>query len=178
MQEVKALKPGERVLVIGCSSEPYLCAKKDEAALINFFQKHLFVPMPDYASRQIIWPELVQKHGAPADPTFDWATLAQISADYSSGQIGKVARSLLLPQQRLDRLKQGGRDSALQMHEFINWLALLEPVSAETDEQLRKFADHTPARAALAAGDKKKGKPSSGKKGDKKGEKKEGRKKT
>jgi IQ and AAA domain-containing protein len=178
VQEVKALEPGERVLVVGASSEPYLCAKKDESALIGYFQKHLYVPLPDYAARQIIWPGLVAKYEAPVDTGFDWATLAQISANYSSGQLDKAVASLL-SEPRLERLRTKGREGALEMREFINWLALLDPISGEVDEQIRKFADKTPARAALAAaGDKKKkgekgDKPSSGKKakGAKKGKK-------
>ena len=104
---MKALKPGERVLLIGATSEPQLCAKKDESALVNAFQKHVHMPMPDYASRQILWPGLVAKHGAAPDASFDWPTLAQISANYSSGQLDQVVASLL-SEQRLERLQKGG----------------------------------------------------------------------
>lgn len=159
------------MLVIGATSEPYLCAKKDESALVNFFHKHIHMPMPDYASRQILWPGLVTKYGAAPDGAFDWPTLAQISADYTSGQMDKVVASLL-SEQRLERLQKGGPAEALTMRDFINWLAMLEPMSAETDEAIRKFGDRTPARAALAgAVEKKKKKPDSGKKGAKKGKK-------
>ena len=168
---MKALKPGERVLVIGATSEPQLCAKKDESALVNAFQKHIHMPMPDYASRQILWPGLVAKHGAAPDASFDWPTLAQISANYSSGQLDQVVASLL-SEQRLERLQKGGPAEALTMREFINWLAMLEPVSGEVEEAIRKFGDRTPARAALAAPvEKKAKKPTSGKKGAKKGKK-------
>jgi hypothetical protein len=90
LQEMKQLKPGERVLVIGASSEPYLCAKKDERALMGFFQKHISLPVPDYASRKLLWAGLVERHGATAEYRFDWPTLAQISEGYTSGQIDLV----------------------------------------------------------------------------------------
>lgn len=167
MQEMKQLKPGDRVLVVGCSSEPYLCAKKDEAALLNSFQKHVHMPLPDYASRQIIWPALCAKHGAPVDTEFDWPTLAQISQNYTSGQIDQVVQSMLTAP-RLERLKLGTPANALQMSEFINWLALVEPVAAEADAQIRAFAEKTPARAALAVGDAKATGKKPGSKGGKK----------
>jgi IQ and AAA domain-containing protein len=168
LQEMKQLKPGDRVLVMGCSSEPYLCAKKDEASLINFFQKHIHMPLPDYSSREIIWPGLYAKYGGPDMHDFDWPTLAQISQNYTSGQIDQVVASCLSPS-RLECWKQEKGSAEVKMSEFINWLALVEPVSAECDEQLRAFAAKTPARAALAGEQPKDAKkPSSGRKGVKK----------
>lgn len=87
---MKQLKPGERVLVIGASSEPQLCVKKDEKALLAFFQKHICLPLPDYASRKLLLPGLVARHGATVDPEFDWPTLAQITEGYTSGQLDQV----------------------------------------------------------------------------------------
>ena len=75
------------MLVLGTSSEPYLCAKKDERALLGFFQKHISLPLPDYASRKLLWQGLVRRHGAEAAYKFDWPTLSQISEGYTSGQI-------------------------------------------------------------------------------------------
>jgi hypothetical protein len=163
LQEMKQLKPGDRVLVMGCSSEPYLCTKKDETSLINFFQKHIHMPLPDYSSREIIWPGLYAKYGGPPMPNFDWPTLAQISQNYTSGQIDQVVASILSPS-RLECWKQEEDSAGVKMSEFINWLALLEPVSSEADKQLRAFAAKTPARAALAVEPPKDAKkPSTGK---------------
>lgn len=92
---MKQLKPGDRVLVLGASSEPYLCTKKDERALLGFFQKHIALPLPDYASRKQLWQGLVQRHGATAAYKFDWPTLSQISEGYTSGQIDMVRPSSL-----------------------------------------------------------------------------------
>ncbi len=62
LKEVKSLGPGERVLVMGNSREPYLCVKKDEKAFINFWNKHIYMPLPDYASRKVVWPGLFERH--------------------------------------------------------------------------------------------------------------------
>eukprot|EP00884_Botryococcus_braunii_P013211 jgi/Botrbrau1/21891/Bobra.0249s0020.1 len=52
LKEVEGLQAGDRVLVLGNSSQPHTCIKKDEKALLDFFDKMLPVPMPDHASRR------------------------------------------------------------------------------------------------------------------------------
>lgn len=53
LKEVKSLQPGERVMLIGNSREPFTCVKKDEKAFLAFWSKALFLPVPDYASRKV-----------------------------------------------------------------------------------------------------------------------------
>ena len=52
LQEIQALQPADRVVVIGCTSEPFSCTKKDSESLLAAFDKHFYVPLPDYATRQ------------------------------------------------------------------------------------------------------------------------------
>ncbi len=54
MVQVAALDPTDRVLVIGSSSEPQTCVMKDEASLKSLFNKFFYLPLPDYASRQVM----------------------------------------------------------------------------------------------------------------------------
>jgi hypothetical protein len=42
-----------RVLVVGCSAEPWLVPKKDEPGFMSFWGKMLHVPLPDYAARRV-----------------------------------------------------------------------------------------------------------------------------
>jgi hypothetical protein len=42
-----------RVLVVGCSSAPWLVPKKDESAFLGFWSKMLHLPLPDYAARRV-----------------------------------------------------------------------------------------------------------------------------
>lgn len=159
LQEMKALLPGERVLVVGTSSDPGVCQKKDEKALVNFFQKHICMPIPDYASRKLIWPGLIERNQGRVEFDFDWPTLAQISQNFTSGQLDKVVRSLLT-QRRIDRFKIPSSANSLQITEFITWMEKLSPVGLEADQAMRKFTDKTPAMAALlgeAAGKEPKG---------------------
>jgi len=50
--QVRALAPADRVLVLGCSAEPHAAVKKDAAALLALFDKHILVPLPGYAARR------------------------------------------------------------------------------------------------------------------------------
>ena len=56
VKEMKGLGPEEQVLLLGCSAAPHMCVKKDEKAFINFFDKHLNLSLPDYASRLVCHP--------------------------------------------------------------------------------------------------------------------------
>lgn len=44
------------MLVVGCSSCPWLVSKKDEAAFMGFWSKMLHLPLPDYAARRVSTP--------------------------------------------------------------------------------------------------------------------------
>ena len=79
--------------------------------------------------------------------------------------------SILTPR-RLARLAVPSSANKLQMEEFINWLAKVQPVSQDAEDALRKVTEATPARVArrAAAGD-------GGGGGDKGGGKKGGGKK-
>lgn len=47
--------PACRVLVVGCSSQPWLVPKKDESAFLGTWTKMLHLPLPDYAARRVSW---------------------------------------------------------------------------------------------------------------------------
>ena len=54
----------DRVLILGTSSQPYVCDKpKDYNNFTSFFAKMLFLPRPDYHSRQILWVSMLEKYG-------------------------------------------------------------------------------------------------------------------
>lgn len=59
VKEMKGVGSEEQVLLVGCSAAPHMCVKKDEKAFINFFDKHLYLPLPDYASRLVCGPSPV-----------------------------------------------------------------------------------------------------------------------
>ena len=50
--ELQSLQPADRVVLIACTSESQSCTKKDGEALLAAFDKHFYIPLPDYATRQ------------------------------------------------------------------------------------------------------------------------------
>lgn len=117
LKECKALQPGERVMVVGNSSEPYLCVKKDEKAFLAFWNKTLFLPVPDYASLKVLWPGLFERHKGRLPHTFDLSTLSHISQGYTSGSLDMVVHSMLT-KRRLETLPA----QAVTMPEILQWL--------------------------------------------------------
>ncbi|DBA81732.1 hypothetical protein WJX77_003084 [Trebouxia sp. C0004] len=165
VKEMKGLGLEEQVLLIGCSAAPQMCVKKDEKAFTGFFDKHIYLPLPDYASRLAIWPGVIQRHGGEIDAKFDISTLAHISDGYSSGTIDQVVRSMITPR-RLGRMPA----TNLSIAEALQWLCRAEPTSKDLLEALQIWTAKTPARAALlqtdepaAAGKGKKGGKDEGK---------------
>jgi len=165
LKEMKSMGPGERVLMLGNSREPWLCTKKDEKAFLNFWTKTIFLPPPDYASRKVLWSGLFERHGGRLGHQFDLSTLAHISDGYTSGALDMVVHSMLT-KRRLEQLKT----TRLDIPEILQWLCKLEPMSKDQDEALRKWMDKTPSMAA-AKGTAKPGSASKKTKGDAKGKK-------
>lgn len=167
LKECKGMGPGERVMIIGNSREPYLCAKKDEKALLSFWSKHIFLPSPDYSSRKIIWPGLFERYGGKLGNEFDLSTLSHISEGYTSGHLDMIVHSMLT-KRRIERLKVVSMD----IPEILQWMCKVDPMSKEEDELLRKWMDKTPAMASVKGGAKPPGTADGDKKKKGKGDKK------
>lgn len=94
LKEWKTVLPGERVILIGNTSEPWICAKKDEKAFMNFFTKYIYFPIPDDASRKHLWTKLFARHGGPLPFSFPLPVLARITEGLGSGQIDCIVRTV------------------------------------------------------------------------------------
>ena len=55
LMEMNRLGPEEQVLLIGCSSAPQMCVKKDEKAFLGFSSKHIYLPLPRYAETGFVF---------------------------------------------------------------------------------------------------------------------------
>ena len=145
LKEVKSMSKGERVLIIGCSSEPYLCAKKDQKALMEFFQKHVHCPVPDYSSRRKLWPALVKRYGGGDLPhEFELSSLSHISEGYAPGTMANVVRTLLT-KRRIEKLPR----FPLTCREFLNVMAKFDKVGEEEAEELKDWTCKLPVRVKL-----------------------------
>ncbi|CAL8467595.1 g7133 [Coccomyxa elongata] len=148
LAEIAALAPTDRVLVIGTSSEPFNCKRRDEAALGSAFDKLFYVPLPDYASRQVLWSGLVEKHGVPLQKGFDMSTVVCVSEGYSAGGLEQVLMSIMADRQ------QSQMKAALTADDVLQKLRDMPPISADTATELKEWKMHTPVYKAITEGDK------------------------
>jgi len=145
LKEVKTMAKGERVLIMGASSEPFLCVKKDQKSLVEFFQKHVHCPLPDYASLRQLWPALVKRHGGgDLAHEFELSTLAHISEGYTPGIMANIIRSLLT-KRRIEKLPR----FPLTCREVLNVMAKFDKVTMEEESALMDWTCKLPARLAL-----------------------------
>lgn len=166
----KKLPQADRILIIGCSSEPHEAVKKDMRAM---FDQAIYFPFPDFSTRRSLWKEFIEKNKGVLTQSFPLSTLAHISVAYSAGSIMKTCEQVLT-EYRVQQL----RTRPLQLSEFIGPLSLTHFTMGDLYKDYRKFTDFITKddkrRAAIEAalnGDKEddgKGKKGKGGKGKKK----------
>lgn len=128
----RLLEHTDRVLIVGSSERPYACEKaKDYDAMVEFFQKVFFLPLPDYPSRVMLWREALERQGIARPPLADVQTLARISRSYASGAILRTVRRTVTPR-RLERLER----KPFSLDELIGPLAKEAPVYGADDKAL------------------------------------------
>lgn len=110
------LKDECRILIVGCSSDPYDGSKKD---FRGFFDKAIYFPFPDYTTRRLLWKTFIENLGGIIKQSFPLSTLAHISAGYSAGSIKKTCEKVLT-KYRLDHIEA----RQLTLQEFIGPLSL------------------------------------------------------
>ncbi|XP_076159046.1 dynein regulatory complex protein 11 isoform X2 [Alosa pseudoharengus] len=170
---LKSLRPEDRVLVVGTSRRPF---EADLKSLCKVYKKIILIPRPAYASRLVLWRDLLQTRGAQLTPAFDLSSLAKVTDGYTQGHILRAVRSVLTTR----RLSQMGR-RPLSAVEFIPVLARQDPVYREEEEVFKAWYSRTPlgkkrlraAKIMDEEGEVGKGKgPKGKKKKDAKGKKK------
>eukprot|EP00277_Geminigera_cryophila_P018582 CAMPEP_0179449346 /NCGR_PEP_ID=MMETSP0799-20121207/33328_1 /TAXON_ID=46947 /ORGANISM="Geminigera cryophila, Strain CCMP2564" /LENGTH=256 /DNA_ID=CAMNT_0021242369 /DNA_START=70 /DNA_END=840 /DNA_ORIENTATION=+ len=126
LKEAKFLKEEERILMIGNTRQPFLCEKGDLKKMNTFFKDFkLFMPMPDYATMQLVWKTLIVRHQGIINDDLDIQTLAWICtcSGYTAGSVDAVCRKVLT-----ERRKQRLPIKPLTHAEFIPHLAKIDPV--------------------------------------------------
>lgn len=133
-KELKQLKGGERVVLLGISREPYIAQKKNEKALYDFFNKFVHVPLPRYADRRALFPQLFERFGVSLPDEFDLSTLVHLSEGYTPADIEQAVRHVLTPR-RMETVAKNPIDAA----EVAAQLCKTSPVSKEADTALRAW---------------------------------------
>uniref|UniRef100_A0AAY4E213 ATPase AAA-type core domain-containing protein n=1 Tax=Denticeps clupeoides TaxID=299321 RepID=A0AAY4E213_9TELE len=133
---LKSIKAEDRVLLVGTTRRPF------EAELKSFckvYKKIILIPRPDYASRLILWKELLLRFGAKLSPALDLSSLAKVTDGYTQGHILRAIRSVLTTRRIDQQIKK-----PLTALEFIPPLAQQDPIYKEEEETLKVWYSKTP----------------------------------
>jgi SpoVK/Ycf46/Vps4 family AAA+-type ATPase len=103
LKSLKNLSPSDRVIFIGTSYKPW---EADVKALVPIFDKHIYVPKPDYASRSLLWKEFIcQKVTHEQASLIDLPSITRISQGLTSGAI-KLICDRVLTERRLKNVTE------------------------------------------------------------------------
>ncbi|MBN3281502.1 DRC11 protein, partial [Polyodon spathula] len=133
---LKSIKGEDRVLIVGTSKQPF---NGDLKPLCKTYNKIILIPRPDYASRYVIWEQLIQKNGGVITSALNLSSLAKISDGYTQGQIMKVVKAVLT-ERRIDQLAKKPMTGA----EYVVHLAKMDPVFKEEEEAFKSWYAKTP----------------------------------
>nr|Q6AXQ7.2 RecName: Full=IQ and AAA domain-containing protein 1-like; AltName: Full=Protein IQCA1P1 [Rattus norvegicus] len=138
MRATRQLGPGDRVMLIGTTERPQLAEMK---GLCRFYERILFIPRPDYASRYVLWKRMIENQGIGVQQTqsLDISALARVSDGYTPGHILQSIQSVLTERRLLQLTKK-----PLVASEFVVHLAKLDPVYREEEESLKEWFYKTP----------------------------------
>lgn len=155
-QQLRAIKPGDRVLIIANSRNPmshllpnFILTSTVAPKALNFFaSKVIYIPLPDYSSRYTLWKELISRHGGKVTDQLDLSTLCKISEGYSAGMVcSRVVCHWSL--QIAQAINEAVTTSRLQVWQHNLWTHC-NPVETETSDynwfhshlgQIPPFAD-------------------------------------
>uniref|UniRef100_A0A8C0QW66 IQ and AAA domain-containing protein 1-like n=1 Tax=Canis lupus dingo TaxID=286419 RepID=A0A8C0QW66_CANLU len=133
---LRLLSPGDRVMLIGTTDQPQLAEMK---GLCRTYERILFMPRPDYASRFVLWRQMIETQGVQVTQNLDISALAKVSDGYTPGHILQAIHSVLTERRVLQLSKQ-----PLVASEFLGHLAKLEPMYREEEESLKDWYFKTP----------------------------------
>nr|XP_055024991.1 dynein regulatory complex protein 11 isoform X1 [Misgurnus anguillicaudatus] len=126
---LKSIRGEDCVLVVGTTNDPH---SADLKSLCKFYNKIILIPRPDYASRYVMWKELIKKNGGEPTNNLDLSSLAKISDGYTPGHMVQVVNSVLT-ERRIQQLAKRPLTAA----EFVTPLARIDPVFQEEEAALK-----------------------------------------
>ncbi|XP_046500223.1 dynein regulatory complex protein 11 isoform X1 [Equus quagga] len=163
---LKLLKPDDRILIVGTTKRPF------DAELQSFcrvYQKIILIPRPDYASRYVLWKEIIQRNGGVVTNALNISCLAKVTDGFTQGHIVQVVKGVLT-----DRRIRQQIHKPLTAIEFIESITSMSPVYQEEEESFKNWYSKTPMgrkRALALTGGTTEKEKDKGKKKEKKGRK-------
>ncbi|CAF4688221.1 unnamed protein product [Rotaria sp. Silwood1] len=133
---LKTIKPGDRVLLVGISHEPYQGVVKP---MMKAFQRVILLPRPEYGTRLLLWKTLIPKYGGIITPALDLTSLAKLSDSYAPGHIHDTIVETLT-ERRLVKMSK----HPLQASDFIPGLAHHNAIYKEEEDAYKSWWKKTP----------------------------------
>ncbi|XP_040608986.1 dynein regulatory complex protein 11 [Mesocricetus auratus] len=133
---LKLLKPDDRILIVGTTQRPF------DAELQSFcrvYQKIILVPRPDYASRYVLWKQIILRNGGVLTNSLNISCLSKVTDGFTQGQIVKVVKEVLT-----DRRVRQQSHKPLTAVEFITMMTTMNPVYKEEEESFKNWYAKTP----------------------------------
>ncbi|XP_052606417.1 dynein regulatory complex protein 11 isoform X2 [Peromyscus californicus insignis] len=165
---LKLLKPDDRILIVGTTQRPF------DAELQSFcrvYQKIILVPRPDYASRYVLWKQIILRNGGVLTNALNISCLSKVTDGFTQGQIVKVVKDVLT-----DRRIRQQAYKPLTGVEFLTMMTSMNPVYKEEEECFKNWYDKTPLGRkrvmSLTVGGSREKEKEKGKKKGKRGKKK------
>ncbi|NXF26399.1 DRC11 protein, partial [Rhodinocichla rosea] len=129
-QFLRALKPKDRVLLVGTSRRPF---DANLGPFCKVYQKIILIPKPDYLTRFgkyfTLWKHYILQCGGTLTKLLNLNCLAQVSDGFTQGHVVDVVHTVLTEL----RLLQMDR-KPLRTAEFVTSLARHDPVYKEEEE--------------------------------------------
>ncbi|NWT94774.1 DRC11 protein, partial [Urocynchramus pylzowi] len=130
---LRALKPKDRVLLVGTSSRPF---DANLGPFCKVYQKIILIPKPDYLTRcgkyfnhPPLWKHYILQHGGALTKLVNLNCLAQVSDGFTQGHVVDVVHTVLTELRLLQMARK-----PLRTAEFVTSLARHDPVYKEEEE--------------------------------------------
>ncbi|KAM6151890.1 dynein regulatory complex protein 11 [Erethizon dorsatum] len=133
---LKLLKPDDRILIVGTTQRPF------DAELQSFckvYEKIILVPRPDYASRYVLWKQIIQRKGGVLTKALNISCLAKVTDGFTQGHIVEVVKNVLT-----ERRIQQQVPRPLTAGEFITAITSMSPVYKEEEDCFKDWYAKTP----------------------------------
>ena len=136
-KQLKEIKKDKRIILIGTSSNPF---EADAKSFTKVYERIIMVPRPCYGDRHLIWSHFITLKVPITDcKLIDFSSLAKVSDGFCTGQIIRVINETL-NETRMNLSKR----RAVKGEEFMNALALEEPLYKEKEDAFTGWYEKTP----------------------------------
>ncbi|NXH49973.1 DRC11 protein, partial [Dicaeum eximium] len=125
---LKALKPKDRVLLVGTSNRPF---DANLGPFCKVYQKIILIPKPDYLTRfgkYFLWKHYILQRGGALTKLLNLNCLAQVSDGFTQGHVVDVVHAVLTELRLLQMARK-----PLRTAEFVTSLARHDPVYKEEE---------------------------------------------